>query len=464
MSLPSGYTQLEYIKSSGTQYIDTGFKPNQNTKIVVSVAFLGSAGQNVLGSRNSSSDATNRFGIITFGSSSKIGSFFGSTATQSISLDSSIHNYTLSKAGLSVDGASYGGAYTASFSCTYPITLFAWNNGSNGIVKNSSKIVDCKIFSGEVLVRNFIPCKNSSGVIGLYDVIENQFYQNAGTGSFMAGAEVKGSHKTLIDGTWYDLKAGKCLVGGTAYSVKKGRVLVNSTGYDIPFSSGIPIGTLPVGSVVKIGVNGKSYDFLVVNQGIPSNSSLYDSSCDGTWMLMKNIYENRNWHRQAINKYESSSIYAYLNNTFYNLFESNIRDVIKQVKIPYRKNGGSVGTDQSGANGLSAKIFLLSGYEVGWTTSGGQYFPQDGAKLSYFESGTGTSANNKRIAKLNGSAAYWWLRSPFTYDTRSVGRVDSKGAFSYNDADFAYGIRPAFILPEILELVQNPDGTYIIAE
>lgn len=235
MSLPSGYTQLEYIQSSGTQYIDTGFKPNQDTKIVVSVAFLGSAGENVLGSRNSSSDATNRFGIITFGSSSKIGSFFGSTATQSISLDSSIHNYTLSKAGLSVDGASYGGAYTSSFSCTYPITLFAWNNGSNGIVKNSSKIVDCKIFSGEVLVRNFIPCKNSSGVIGLYDVIENQFYQNAGTGSFVAGAEVKGSHKTLIDGIQYDLKAGRCLVGGTAYSVKKGRTLIGGTAYEIRF-------------------------------------------------------------------------------------------------------------------------------------------------------------------------------------------------------------------------------------
>ena len=235
MSLPSGYTQLEYIQSSGTQYINTGFKPNQDTKIVVSVAFLGSAGENVLGSRNSSSDATNRFGIITFGSSSKIGSFFGSTATQSISLDSSIHKYTLSKAGLSVDGVSYGGAYTASFSCTYPITLFAWNNGSNGIVKNSSKIVDCKIFSGEVLVRNFIPCKNPSGVIGLYDTIENQFYQNAGTGSFVAGAEVKGSHKTLIDGTLYDIKAGKCLVGGTAYSAKKGRVLVNGTAYEIKF-------------------------------------------------------------------------------------------------------------------------------------------------------------------------------------------------------------------------------------
>ena len=244
--LPDGYTQLEYIQSSGSQYINTGFKPNQDTKISISMAFLGSAGENVLGSRNSSSDATNRFGIITFSSSSKIGSFFGSTATQSISLDSSIHNYTLSKAGLSVDGVSYGGAYTASFSCTYPITLFAWNNGSNGIVKNSSKIIDCKIFSGEVLVRNFIPCKNSSGVIGLYDVIENQFYQNAGTGTFIAGPEIPSIEDK----------------GGPFWRFM-GHQQAQATSYDnnpsSPFYVGDPIGSSSVGRI-RIVLYGGEYD------------------------------------------------------------------------------------------------------------------------------------------------------------------------------------------------------------
>ena len=244
--LPSGYTELEYIQSSGTQYIDTGFKPNQDTKISISMAFFGSAGENLLGSRNSSSDATNRFGIITFSSSSKIGSFFGSTATQSISLDSSIHNYTLSKAGLSVDGVSYGGAYTSSFSCTYPITLFAWNNGSNGIVKNSSKIIDCKIFSGEVLVRNFIPCKNSSGVIGLYDVIENQFYQNAGTGTFIAGPEIPSIEDK----------------GGPFWRFM-GHQQAQATSYDnnpsSPFYVGDPIGSSSVGRI-RIVLYGGEYD------------------------------------------------------------------------------------------------------------------------------------------------------------------------------------------------------------
>ena len=215
------------------------------------------------------------------------------------------------------------------------------------------------------------------------------------------------------------------------------------------------LSTKAVGSTVKLKVNGTAKEFIVVHQGKPS--SLYDASCNGTWLLMKDIYENRVWQSGNINKYESSDIHTYLNNTFLNLFESNIRDAIKQVKIPYRKNGGSGGTDQSGANGLSAKIFLLSGYEVGWTTSDYSYFPVDGAKLSYFESGTGTSANNKRIANLNGSAANWWLRSPHTNNTSRVWYVYSDGFYNFNYASDSYGIRPALILPSTL--LVSDDGT-----
>lgn len=215
------------------------------------------------------------------------------------------------------------------------------------------------------------------------------------------------------------------------------------------------LSTKAVGSTVKLKVNGTAKEFIVVHQGKPS--SLYDDSCNGTWLLMKDIYENRVWQSGNINKYESSDIHTYLNNTFLNLFESNIRDAIKQVKIPYRKNGGSGGTDQSGANGLSAKIFLLSGYEVGWTTSDYSYFPVDGAKLSYFESGTGTSANNKRIANLNGSAASWWLRSPRTSSTYYVWRVVSSGNYGNYSASNSYGIRPALILPSTL--LVSDDGT-----
>lgn len=202
---------------------------------------------------------------------------------------------------------------------------------------------------------------------------------------------------------------------------------------------------LEIGRSIKLNLTGTPWDWLVVHQGLPS--SMYDASCDGTWLLMKDIYEERVWDSGNSNKYESSDIYAYLNGDFQNLFDSNIKEYIKPVKIPYRKNGGYNGSDQSGVNGLSVKIFLLSGYEVGFTTSDDRYLPVDGAKLSYFESGIETSANNKRIAMLHGSASNWWLRSPYTYNTSRVWHVSAYGSDGSNGATRSEGIRPAIILP-----------------
>lgn len=219
----------------------------------------------------------------------------------------------------------------------------------------------------------------------------------------------------------------------------------------------VKLGTKAVGSIVKLKVNGAAKEFIVVHQGKPS--SMYDASCDGTWLLMKDILEATRWHSSDDNNLENSTIHSLLNSTFLNAFESNIRDAIKQVKIPYRKNGGSGGSDQSGANGLLCKIFLLSGYEIGFTTSDNSYFPVDGAKLSYFEAGTGTSANNKRIAKLNGSADYWYLRSPITNNTSLVWLVNYDGVCEASKASSSFGIRPALVLPQDMEVDSSGNVT-----
>ena len=217
------------------------------------------------------------------------------------------------------------------------------------------------------------------------------------------------------------------------------------------------LGAKAVGSIVKLKVGGTAKEFIVVHQGKPS--SIYDESCNGTWLLMKDILEATRWHSSDDNNLENSTIHSLLNSTFLNAFESNIRDAIKQVKIPYRKNGGSGGSDQSGANGLLCKIFLLSGYEIGFTTSDNSYFPVDGAKLSYFEAGTGTSANNKRIAKLNGSADYWYLRSPITNNTSLVWLVNYDGVCEASKASSSFGIRPALVLPQDMEVDSSGNVT-----
>ena len=217
----------------------------------------------------------------------------------------------------------------------------------------------------------------------------------------------------------------------------------------------VALGTKAVGSIVKLKESGVAVNYIVVHQGKPS--SIYDASCDGTWLLRQDILENRVWDDGNVNKLESSDIQSWLNSTMLGKYDSNIQSAIKQVKIPYRQNGGSGGTDRTGSNGLSCKIFLLSGYEVGWTTGDNSYFPVDGAKLDYFLSGTGTSANNKRIAKLNGSATLWWLRSPSTYNTYYVWYVVSGGDCGHWYANNSCGVRPALILPSTL--LVSDDGS-----
>ena len=208
---------------------------------------------------------------------------------------------------------------------------------------------------------------------------------------------------------------------------------------------GTAISTLEVGTLVKVNENGAPVEYMIVNQGNP-DASMYDASCDGCWLLRKDIAEEMVWG-SSNNDYQNSDIHAYLNGDWTSRYEAGILSQIKQVKIPYVNGTGSGGLVASGANGLSCKIFLLSGYELGWTTSDNSAFPRDGAKLSYFGSGTGSAANNKRIANYNGSATRWWLRSPDTRGTGRVWGVLSNGSYSYWGCDYTYGVRLAFILP-----------------
>ena len=214
-----------------------------------------------------------------------------------------------------------------------------------------------------------------------------------------------------------------------------------------PPSTGILASDLAVGDIVKLTENGTPVEYIVVNQGKPSGSSLYDNSCNGTWLLRKDIHSKRQWNTTDVNKYETSAINTWLNGDYFNSLGTSEQTTIKQVKIPYRKDGGSGGTNQSGANGLSVKIFLLSGYEIGWTTDTTGDVPVEGAKLDYFESGEYTSAKKKRIANFNGVAAYWWTRSPSTGNTTRVWYIEPDGFSAYFNASDSHGIRPALILP-----------------
>lgn len=215
----------------------------------------------------------------------------------------------------------------------------------------------------------------------------------------------------------------------------------------------VTLSSKAIGSTIKLKVNGSAKDFIVVHQGKPS--SVYDDSCNGTWLLMKDIYENRQWHSSNTNDYANSTIHSYLNSTFLNLFESNIKNAIKQVKLPYRKGSGTSTTVTSGSNGLSAKIFLLSATETSFDFS---YMPSgEGAELAYFKGCADNSSDSKRVAYLNGSAARWWLRSPYCGNSNYALCVSANGDWSNDYCSNSCGIRPALILPSTL--LVSDDGT-----
>ena len=185
-----------------------------------------------------------------------------------------------------------------------------------------------------------------------------------------------------------------------------------------------------------------------MHQGIP-NTTIYDSSCNGTWLLRKDILTQRQWSKNDVNLYGRSYIHPWLNSTFVDTL--GVKDVIKQVKIPYCQAAYYGSSASYGDNGLSAKAFLLSAKEIGClnSESGHEIIPSEGTLLEYF-SPAGNSANTKRIAYYNGAAVTWTTRSPLSDTASNLWGVNENGSTSGyvgGDPSASHGIRPAFILP-----------------
>lgn len=189
---------LTYIESTGTQYIDTGFKPNNNTRTVMDFE---------LSQSSNKVDAYGYFGARgEKGNENYYGFFKAKTQTydlywQFAELYSSIWPITnintfAVRRKIDADGpsATIDGVtktYSArTFQSLYSMYLFASNEHGAAGYPGLMKLYSCQLYDNGTLIRDFIPCKTESGAVGLFDKVESKFYGNAGTGAFLAGPEI----------------------------------------------------------------------------------------------------------------------------------------------------------------------------------------------------------------------------------------------------------------------------------
>ena len=198
--LPEGYTELEYIEGTGAQYIDTNVIANDISKIDISFSISGNTNdhQGIMGGGWTSNNET--FQIIYNYNTNKISARYGGEGL-SIDGDNLIHYVEMTNEKIIIDENEI--QVSSTINDNRSVYLFARNTDNNGAHSPFSiahaKIYNCEIYSNNEIVRNLIPAKNNSNVTGMYDLVNDIFYTNQGTGTFNAGSVVLPSPSNPID-------------------------------------------------------------------------------------------------------------------------------------------------------------------------------------------------------------------------------------------------------------------------
>lgn len=202
-TLPEGFAQVEYIQSDGSQFFDTGIVPDANTRVVMDFQLMtaGSTNQCLFG-------VVGQFSFRWYGS----GSAFRSNGSNSVNFPTSISatdRHIVDKTAIKTTLDRDFSVTTTAGNCTLPLYLLAQKASSGATNYAKAKLFRCQIFNGDAFARVFVPCKDPTGAVGLYDLVGQKFYGNAGTGSFTAGPVVtwdapEEPTETLDPYTWYE--------------------------------------------------------------------------------------------------------------------------------------------------------------------------------------------------------------------------------------------------------------------
>ena len=210
--LPSAYQEVEYIQSSWTQYIDTGLLVKPNTKVQIDMQ-LTSVATNIRYFAVETGDNNSWWvAFVIYLDSNKQISFANgnwSVLRTGRNWDTSRYTFVANNSSLKIysNGTNvYTGnaPWTRTTNSANNLYLLADDNNWTATLFSSAKLYSCKMYEASTLVRDFIPCyRKSDNVIGMYDLVNNQFYTNSWTGTFSKGNDVTMSElKNAYIGNW----------------------------------------------------------------------------------------------------------------------------------------------------------------------------------------------------------------------------------------------------------------------
>lgn len=282
MSLPKGFKRLEYIQSSGTQYLDTLFKPNNNTRVTADFEITESTVDwaCVFGAREES--LSRCFALFTNSNQPFYCNIGGRTDTHTFTTISPLgrHVADANKNAITINGIS--AVLTARTFQNTATTIYLCANNEDGAASMFCKmrIYSCQIYENGLLERDFVPAMLENGEIGLYDRVSHEFYRNAGTGEFIAGPEVATTPKapanfrveaeadTLVTLAWDEVSDA---VGYRLY--RQGQLLADTTETSVavtvePFSGA-------VFTLTAYNENGEGAGSTLTYFSIPANPILF---------------------------------------------------------------------------------------------------------------------------------------------------------------------------------------------
>lgn len=480
------YNVLSYIQSDGNQYIDTGFKPNQNTKIVMDLQ----PNLPVFDEENFDTWWCIPFGAFTRGNNDDYSSFdicienarsewavnwssddpYGDTGT-----GYEVFSYTnnkritisLEKTKVTLDGDTRNWT-TANIQSDITLYLFAehafdaeYSLPSTTRYYTPMKLYSCQIYDNGTLVRDFVPCISSDNKVGLYDRVGRKFYSNVGSGTFtvgsLTGEEISSGGST--DNIARKIKNIYIGIDNKARKVKKAYIGIGGKAR-LWWSSEMKLSELPAGALVRLTEGGVATNFMIGDHN-------YESGLNGsgrTILVRHYCYDNRAWHSanqaaMSATQYAKCELDAWFNEEYKNKFSAEMQELMATTMFYYTVGGGD-----STLSTLSRSVFALSMTELGWTYS--KQFVE-GSKLSAY-----VALRRCYYSGSFGECSFsgFWTRTPdpghkmVKLSATSGNSMSGRTQWPYqlNSGDYIHLSRPAFTLPETLMVdpTPNADGSY----